>query len=122
MDDSEHSDVGEPNTSKNKEQSEVVNNQMNQIFLNLISEIDDRVLKLGESQHELEAEIDQLFKTLDGIKVDDGLTNKIISSSKRIASMKSRITLCHNILSTSSERCNRVLAAASSMGDMNSSP
>lgn len=88
---------------------------LKQLFLKLISDIDDQILQVGSSQSELEDEINRLINTLDSIKMDDGLAKEISSSSKRIVSLKSRITMCHNILSNTSDRCNRILAAASNI-------
>lgn len=93
---------------------------MQDLFQKLIADIDSQILKVGDSQNELEAELDKFINSLESIKVDDGLTDQIIANAKRIANLKSRVTMCHNILNNSRDRCNRILAAAPNLTDVQS--
>lgn len=89
--------------------------KLRQVFISLIGNIDKHVLELGESQSELNRELNDLLGKLDRIKIDESLTNQICANAKRIANLKSRMIVCHNILNNSSDRCNRILTAASNI-------
>lgn len=120
MDQSSQNSEAEPNDNQDENQEsesglERTRSQMKQVFTSLIGQIDKHILEVVESQSSLDGQLDCLLTTLDGIKVDDNLTDQISTNVKRIASLKSRITVCHNILNNSSDRCNRILVAASSV-------
>lgn len=84
---------------------------MKEMFAKIITDIDNQVLAVSGSQNELDSQLDALITTLDSIKVDEKLTDEIKSNADRISSLKSRLTLIHTILSNSSARCTRTLAA-----------
>lgn len=87
-------------------------NDLKEMFKKIITDVDKQVLIVGESQNELDEELDRLISILDSIKIDDKLTEELSTNAKRISSLKSRLTLIHTILSNSSDRCSRTLAAA----------
>lgn len=84
---------------------------MKEMFAKIITDIDEEVLTVSESQSELDSQLDRLISTLDSIKIDEKLTDEIGANARRISSLKSRLTLIHTILSNSSARCSRTLAA-----------
>lgn len=85
--------------------------QMKDLFEAMIKDIDGQVLTLSESQCELDSQLDKLISLLDSIEIDKNLTREISVNAKRIASLKSRLTLIHTLLSDSSDRCGRTLVA-----------
>lgn len=95
----------------NEKDRHVLRDKMKEMFAKIITDIDDQVLTVSESQCELDTQLNRLISTLDSIKVDEKLTEEISANAKRISSLKSRLTLIHTILSNSSERCSRTLAA-----------
>lgn len=90
---------------------QMLRDKMKQMFAKLITDIDNQVLTVNESQNELDSQLDRLISTLNSIKIDEKLTDDISANAKRISSLKSRLTLIHTILSNSSARCSRTLAA-----------
>ena len=98
----------------NDEDRLALRNKMKDLFAKIITDVDNHVLIVGESQVELDLQLDKLIATLDSIKVDKSLTDEISANAKRISSLKSRLTLIHSILSNASQRCSRTLAACSS--------
>lgn len=92
-----------------------IKGKLEKVFVSLIGNIDEHVCELTKSQSELDRELNDLLSKLDCIKLDDSLTHQITTNAKRIANLKSRMTVCHNILNNSSDRCNRILISASSL-------
>lgn len=92
----------------------MANDQMRDLFATIIKDIDKQVLTVGESQCELDSQLDKLISILNSIKIDKELTEEISINAKRITSLKNRLTLIHTILSNSSDRCGRTLAACKS--------
>lgn len=90
---------------------QMLRDKMKEMFAKIITDIDRQVLTVSESQCELDSQLDRLISTLDSIKIDEKLTDEISANAKRISSLKSRLTLIHTILSNSSARCSRTLAA-----------
>lgn len=88
-----------------------INGKMKQLFSKLIIDVDAKVLSVSETQSDLDLQLDRLIKTLDEIKLNDKLTNHINVNFKRLYALKRRLTLIHTILSNSSSRCKRLLAA-----------
>lgn len=85
--------------------------KMKDVFAKIITDIDQQVLIVSESQSELDSQLDRLISILDSIKIDEKLTDDISANADRISSLRSRLTLIHSILSNSSARCSRTLAA-----------
>lgn len=94
---------------------DTVKDEMKQVFLSLIGNIDEQILKVGQSQSELNNELDTLLTKLSGIRIDESLTDQICANSKRITDIRSRMIVCQNILNNSSDRCNRILVAATNL-------
>lgn len=94
-----------------EEDRQMLRDKMKEMFTKIITDIDRQVLTVSESQCELDSQLDRLISTLDSIKIDEKLTDEISANAKRISSLKSRLTLIHTILSNSSARCSRTLAA-----------
>lgn len=92
-------------------QSEAVRLLMKDKIKELITNIDKQVLTVSESQCELDKQLDKFIATLDNIKIDEKLTNEICANTKRISSLKSRLTVIHTILNNSSARCSNTLTA-----------
>lgn len=90
---------------------QLLRDKMKEMFAKIITDIDEQVLTVSESQSELDSQLNRLISTLDSIKIDEKLTDEIKANSKRISSLKDRLTLIHTILSNSSARCSRTLAA-----------
>lgn len=101
---------------------QVVRDKMKEMFANIIADIDKQVLIVGQSQSELDSQLDKLIATLEGIRIDEKLTDDIISNTKRISSLKSRLTLIHTILSNASDRCSKTLVACSSAVSLINTP
>lgn len=97
------------------ENKKIVHDRMKDIFAKIITDVDEHVLDVGQSQCELDEQLDRLISTLDSIKIDDKLTDEISENSKRIASLKSRLTVIHTILRDASTRCSRTLSACNSV-------
>lgn len=93
---------------------QVIRDKMKEMFVNIIADIDKQVLRVGESQSELDSQLDTLITTLESIRIDEKLTDDINENTKRISSLKSRLTLIHTILNNASDRCSKTLAACSS--------
>lgn len=89
----------------------ILRDKLKETFAKIITDIDKQVLTVSESQYELDSQLDRLISTLDSIKIDEKLTDEIKANAKRISSLKDRLTLVHTILSNSSARCSRTLAA-----------
>lgn len=98
-------------TMVNEEERRILRDRMKEMFARIITDIDQQVLTVSESQCELDSQLDRLISTLDSIRIDEKLTDEISANAKRISSLKSRLTLIHTILSNSSARCSRTLAA-----------
>lgn len=96
------------------EDKQILRDRMKEMFTKIITDIDTQVLTVSESQCELDSQLDRLITTLDSIKIDEKLTDEIKANARRIASLKERLTLIHTILSNSSARCSRTLAACGS--------
>lgn len=92
----------------------LLRDKMKEMFARIITDIDNQVLTVSESQSELDSQLDRLIKTLDSIRIDEKLTDEMSANAKRISSLKTRLTLVHTILSNSSARCCRTLEAVSS--------
>lgn len=97
--------------SMDDNQSEAVKQLMKGKIKELITNIDKQVLTVSESQSELDKQLDKFITTLDNIKIDEKLTDEICANTKRISSLKSRLTVIHTILSNSSARCSNTLTA-----------
>lgn len=93
---------------------EATRDKMKDLFADIIRDIDNQVLAVGQSQSELDAQLDKLISTLDSIRIDEKLTDDISANAQRISSLKSRLTLIHSILSNASDRCSKTLAACGS--------
>lgn len=106
---SERTTFSRPTVSEADRQ--ILRDKMKEMFTKIITDIDKQVLTVSESQCELDSQLDRLISTLDSIKIDEKLTDEISANAKRISSLKSRLTLIHTILSNSSARCSRTLAA-----------
>lgn len=98
-------------SSVSEESRQLLRDKMKEMFTKIITDIDKQVLTVSESQCELDSQLDRLITTLDSIKIDEKLTDEIKANAKRISSLKERLTLIHTILSNSSDRCSRTLAA-----------
>ena len=79
------------------------------MFAKIITDIDDQVLKVSQSQCQLDSQLDLLNSTLDTIKIDEKLTDDINASTSKISSLRSRLTLIHSILNNASQRCTKLI-------------
>lgn len=106
-----------------QQDKQILRDKMKEMFSKIITDIDNQVLTVSESQCELDSQLDRLITTLDSIKIDEKLTDEIKVNAKRISSLKERLTLIHTILSNSSARCSRTLAACGTVvNSLNTSP
>lgn len=94
-----------------EQDKQILRDKMKDMFEKIILDIDKQVLTVSNSQSELDSQLDRLISTLDSIKVDERLTDEISANTAKISSLKNRLTLIHTILSNSSVRCSRTLAA-----------
>lgn len=95
-------------------EDKVIRDKMKEMFANIITDIDKQVLTVGQSQSELDSQLDKLMAALESIRIDEKLTDDISANTKRILSLKNRLTLIHTILSNASDRCSKTLAACGS--------
>lgn len=95
-------------------EDKVIRDRMKEMFANIITDIDKQVLVVGQSQSELDSQLDKLIAALESIRIDEKLTDDISANAKRISSLKNRLTLIHTILSNASDRCSKTLAACGS--------
>lgn len=102
---------GRTPTTVSEEDRRLLRDKMREMFARIITDIDNQVLTVSESQSELDSQLDRLITTLDSIRIDEKLTDEMSANAKRISSLKTRLTLIHTILSNSSARCCRTLAA-----------
>lgn len=120
LDDAQEITISSPVSQQDKQ---ILRDKMKEMFSKIITDIDNQVLTVSESQCELDSQLDRLITTLDSIKIDEKLTDEIKVNAKRISSLKERLTLIHTILSNSSARCSRTLAACgTAVSSLNSSP
>lgn len=111
------------NSRVSQQDKQILRDKMKEMFSKIITDIDNQVLTVSESQCELDSQLDRLITTLDSIKIDEKLTDEIKVNAKRITSLKERLTLIHTILSNSSARCSRTLAACgTAVSSLNTPP
>lgn len=116
-------DIPLSNSPVSQQDKQMLRDKMKEMFSKIITDIDNQVLTVSESQCELDSQLDRLIATLDSIKIDEKLTDEIKVNAKRISSLKERLTLIHTILSNSSARCSRTLAACgTAVSSLNTPP
>lgn len=92
----------------------MLEDNMKTLFSDVIGQLDTHIQEVSKSQNELEQQLNKLMATLDSVKVDESLTNETNANSKKIASLKSRLTVINTIVTNACDRCNRTLAACQS--------
>lgn len=102
---SSSSSNGSPAKTKQQQQ------QLVSLFEPIIFDLDEHIQQLSASQEILHQEIDQLFRNIEAIKSNPDLTLVLEEKSKKLFSLKRRLTLVHTIIQNVNERCRKLMIA-----------
>lgn len=81
----------------------------NGLFNKILVGFETKIQESFMSQQRLDEQINGLLETLENIKIDEGMTEDIAKTAKRVVELKRRITLINSIINNSTCRCRSIL-------------
>lgn len=96
------------NTSSNSSSVNRQSEQLLALFEPIIYELENQIQSVSASQELLNTQLDSLLISVNNIKSNPDLSLVLEDKTKKILSLKRRLTLIHTIIQNANDRCRKL--------------